>query len=451
MIKIDLDFFEKVIFVNCLKKDSPYLASCIDFLDGDLFKDKNIGAVVREIITFYQENNAVPSNTELRIRIVGTNQKEKLENAVKAIRGLDAEYAEEELIRNTEHFIKQRKLELLLEKVIDERAKDKQVDMDEYQRENEKIQSISLIDNLGLDYFGEFNRVTDYLQTDQKIFSSGYIGFDKAIGGGFFEEGKQFGVIGGETNVGKSIVLANIICNVLLQNKNVLLYTLEMSEMRYAKRLSSILTGIALSLLESEINNLKEYIDDFVNQYKSRLIIKEFPTKGASAKTLLAHSGLLKRRKSFEPNLIAFDYHALLRPSVQQQAKHSEMQYITQECRGLTYLVGAPGISVAQLNRTSHKSESPGLNTIAGSWDSIADEDFHANIWQTDEDREASFLRYIGAKARDGEKGISGFWNVDYDTLRLHEHIDPSDEIANLDRSVSQVISNDFSFSLDDL
>lgn len=448
MIKIDLDYFEKVIFLNSLKKDSPFLASCIDFLEGDLFKDKNIGAVISEIIDFYRTNNTIPSNTELRVRIVGNDQKDKLENAVKAIRGLDADFSEDELIRNTEHYIKQRKLELLLEKVIDERAKEKQVDMDEYQRENEKIHSISLIDNLGLDYFGDSSRIFDYLQTDQKVFSTGYLGFDEAIGGGFFEEGKQFGVIGGETNVGKSIVLANIICNALLQDKNVLLYTLEMSEMRYAKRISSILTGIALNQLDQRIDNLKEYIADFIEKYKSRLIIKEFPTKGASAKTLLAHAGLLRRRKAFEPGLIAFDYHALLRPSVVQAAKHAEIQYITQECRGLTYLLGAPGVSVAQLNRDSHKKESPGLNSIAGSWDSIADEDFHANIWQTDEDREASIIRYNGVKSRDGNKGVNGFWSIDYDTLRLTEHVDPNLALSKMDAVMDNSMAQ---FSLDDL
>jgi replicative DNA helicase len=447
MIKIDLDFFEKVIFVNALKKDSPYLASCIDYLEEGIFKDKNIGCIIGIIKDFFIENDVTPTNTELKIRVVSSQQKDKLENAVKAIRGLDVEYAEEELIRNTEHFIRQRKLEALLEKAIDERAKDKQIDMNEFQIENEKIHSISLIDNLGLEYFADSHRVVEYLQEKQNVFSTGYVGFDTAIGGGFFEEGKQFGCIGGETNVGKSIVLANIICNVLLQGKHVLLYTLEMSEMRYAKRISSILTGIAMSQLDTQIDNINEYIEDFKSKYQSRLIIKEFPTKGASAKTLLAHSGLLKRRKAFEPNLIAFDYHALLRPSTLQQAKHSEIQYITQECRGLTYNIGAPGISVAQLNRSSHRVESPGLNTISGSWDSIADEDFHANIWQTDEDREASILRYVGAKVRDGDKGHTGFWSVDYNTLRLHETRDTS-TLADVDIMAS---GNMLGFSLDDI
>lgn len=437
MAKIDLDFFEKIIFYNILKKDCTFLASCIDHLDKDLFKDKDIGIIVNIIKDFYLENSTTPTLTELKARVVSAQAKTHLENAIKTIRSLDNEYNEDELIRNTEHFLRQRKIEILLNKTIDQKITDKQVDLEEFQKESEQIHAISLIDNLGLEYFAEIDRVTDYFNQTDNIFSSGYLGFDQAIGGGFFHEGKQFGVIGGETNVGKSICLANIVVNVLLQNKNVLLYTLEMSEMRYAKRISSILTGIALANLPSSVDNFKEYIADFVRQHMSRLIIKEFPTKSVSAKTLLAHAGLLRRRKSFDPDFIAFDYHALLKPSVTQASKHTEMQFITQECRGLTYLLGAPGCSVAQLNRGSHKQESPGLNSVSGSWDMISDEDWHVNIWQTDIDREQNILRYIGEKARDGAKGYSDFWTIDYDTLKLTENEQASRDVPQVDREMT--------------
>jgi replicative DNA helicase len=443
MVKIDLDYFEKIIFCNSLKNNSPFLASCIEYLDKELFKDKDIGVIMEIIKSFYLEHSAIPTVTELKVRVASSQAKAHLEAAVKMIRGMDSDFNEEELIKNTEHFIRQRKLEVLLNRAIDEKATEKQIDLDSFQKESEEIHGISLINNLGLDYFAEIDRVVAYFDQKDTVFSSGYAGFDEAMGGGFFCEGKQFGCIGGETNVGKSIVLANIIVNVLLQNKNVLLYTLEMSEMRYAKRISSILTNIALANLPDNVGNFKDWIRDFVSQHMSRLIIKEFPTKSVSAKTLLAHAGLLKRRKAFEPNFIAFDYHGLLKPSVTQPSKHIEMQYITQECRGLTYLLNAPGCSVAQLNRSSHKQESPGLNSVAGSWDMISDEDWHVNIWQTDIDREANILRYIGEKARDGAKGHSNFWSIDYDTLKLTEDDTPPT------RSVSDIdnVMDNFDFN----
>ena len=190
----------------------------------------------------------------------------------------------------------------------------------------------------------------------RSVSQSRYRGLDDAFGGGFFKEGRSFYVLGGETNVGKSIVLANIIVNVLMQKLNVVLYTLEMSELRYAKRISSIITGIAMNQLGENISDYKDFIESFKNDYMSRLIIKEFPTKSVNAKQLTAYTRTLQRKKNFNPNLLAFDYHALLNPSIKQTAKHSELQFITQECRGMTYLFDAPGVSVTQLNRSSHKA-----------------------------------------------------------------------------------------------
>ena len=42
MSKIDLDFFEKIVIQQVLKKDNTYLASCVDHLEKELFKNKDI-------------------------------------------------------------------------------------------------------------------------------------------------------------------------------------------------------------------------------------------------------------------------------------------------------------------------------------------------------------------------------------------------------------------------
>jgi KaiC/GvpD/RAD55 family RecA-like ATPase len=48
---------------------------------------------------------------------------------------------------------------------------------------------------------------------------------------GFLEAGKSLYVFAGETNIGKSIFLGNIATNIAQQGKNVLVVTLEMSEL----------------------------------------------------------------------------------------------------------------------------------------------------------------------------------------------------------------------------
>lgn len=421
MSKIDLDYFENIIFLNCLKKDSVYLASCVEYLNKDLFKNKDIGAIVGIIKDFYLERDNIPTMTELKTRINTTELKGNLKDAIKCIKDLDIESNEKELIENTEYFLKQRSFENFLTSAIDKKLNIKEFDLEDAQREAEKIHSINLIDDLGLDYFGDNDKVVEYFLQKDNLISTGYKGLDLAFGGGLFKEGRALYCIGGETNVGKSILLANVVVNVLLQNESVVIYTFEMSAKRYAKRISSILTGIAISQLSERITNYKEFIEDFVRKYTCKLIIKEFPTRSVSAKHIFAYTKTLYRKKNFRAGLLAFDYHGLMNPSIRQQSKHGELQYITQEVRGLTYIFEAPGISVMQLNRGSHKIEKPGLDNISGSWDMASDLDGVVNIYQTDEDREQNILRYSGEKARDGEKNNSGFFDVEYETLRLTE------------------------------
>lgn len=440
MGKIDLDFFEKVLFQHCLKKDSLFLASCVEHLDSALFRDKNIGAIVQIIKDFYLENNSIPSHTELKIRINTSQLKTNLKNAIDSIRGLDQEYAELELLKNTEYFIKQRSFDNLLEKSIEQRVSTKELDLDNIQKENDRIQSISLIDNLGLDYFGDIDRVEKYLLQTDNLISCGYPTLDGAFGGGFMREGRAIYDIGGETNIGKSIYLANIAVNLIRNNENVVLISPEMSENRYAKRISGILTGIALANLPEEIDNFREYINDFISDHKAKLIIKEVATKSLSAKGIKAFIQQLERKKKFVPNLIAIDGHALLKPSTTQPSKHTEMQYIVQECRGLSYVFNAPVLTVAQLNRSSHKATNPGLDTMSASWDQLADFDAHVNIWQTDIDREENIIRFGGKKVRDGQKGIEGFLKIDYDTLRLYEVDSDNCESAMQEKNIGALL-----------
>lgn len=443
MSKIDLDFFEKIIFQQCLQKDSVYLASCIEHLDKSLFKNKDIGVIIDIIKQFYLETDAVPTVTELKIRISTSALKSSLRKAVDDVKELEKDYNDTELIKNTEYFLKQRNYYNLFESSISDFAEKKEIESDEFQKKVEKISAISLIDNLGLDYFGDNQRVVDYLLKTDVLLSTGYVGFDEALGGGLMAEGRAFYCIGGETNVGKSIVLANIAVNIILQNKNVIIYTLEMSEMRYAKRISAILTQIALATLPDHIEDYKKYIEDFKKKHISKLIIKEFPTKSINAKQLYAFTKTLEKKKGFIPNVLLFDYHTLMNPSVKQTAKHAELQYVTQECRGMTYLLNAPGITVAQLNRSSHKSVDPGLDATSGSWDMNSDFDGIVNLSQTDEDRESNIIRYSGKKARDGGKGKSGSFTIDYDTLRLTDD-DENVEIDNNGGSIESDMNFDF-------
>lgn len=445
MSQLNLDLYEKIIIFNCLKSgNEEYLASTIEYLTPELFESIDSQNVISLIKDFYIENDKVPNRTEILAKINSKPLQESFKSLLLEFKTLDKEYTLSELIKNTEIFIKQRSLLNNIETSLDEFSKTKAIDEERVLKEYDKIQSISLIDNLGMDFFKDADSFIKRLSEDQNFISTGYETLDREFGGGLFREGKAIYGIAGETNVGKSIVLGNIAANILLQSYNVVVVSLEMSEFRYAKRLASMLTGITQVDLASRSSDFIEFVTNYTSANSGRLFIKEFATGQVSAKHVAGYLKRLERKRGFNPDVIILDYHTLLKPSINQGSKHANMQFVTQEARALSYIFECPVLTAAQLNRSDGSIVSPELSRIAGSWDMLSDLDYLVNIWQTDEDREAELLRWSLRKARDSTRNIDHFWNIDYSTLRLG---DSETKLSGLNAEEQSIMVN----ILDDL
>jgi hypothetical protein len=105
--KLDLDYFESVLLYNALT-DSEYLSSIISYTDPSFFVDKNIGKVIDCISLFFTERGTVPSLTEIKARFVSEEDKKALAEIKTKLSGLQGPFNKEELISNTEKFLKER-------------------------------------------------------------------------------------------------------------------------------------------------------------------------------------------------------------------------------------------------------------------------------------------------------------------------------------------------------
>jgi len=444
MSKIDLDFFEKILMKNLLKKDGILLGSCIEYIGADIFKNENFSAIAQTIKDFYVERSAVPNFTELKTRFNTTKNKEHLKKAIDLIKNenIADECNEDELLANAEYFIKQRKTENLLEKAIDDKTEKQEIDLDDFQTEQETISNISLVDNLGLEYFAERSRVESILTEKDVFLSTGYKIVDEAFGGGMFKEGRAIYGVAGSTNVGKSLLVGNIGTNILRQNEDVVIITLEMSEKRYARRISGMLTGIALGEIGDRLLEYREYVDDFISDKTSRLVIKEFAAKSVTPTNIKSFIKKLERKKNFKPSVIILDYITLCKSTKSNVPKHDEFQYITQEVRGLSYIFECPLLTPAQLNRDGHRNNSADLDNMAGSYSMLGDFDNLTVMSQTDEDRELNRVLVKGKKSRDGALNGGGYLNIDYSTLRFFEEEDTEQSYED---SRSSILKKKFS------
>ena len=90
--------------------------------------------------------------------------------------------------------------------------------------------------------------------------------------------------------------MGNIACNMVKQNKSVLLISLEMSEMMYARRIAGSLAGLEVNALRDNTIALKSSIDNIKHKNtRGKLLIKEFPPSTITASQIKSFIDKIKQ------------------------------------------------------------------------------------------------------------------------------------------------------------
>ena len=433
---LDLDLYEIVLAYNILT-DSVYLASIIDFLEVSYFKNVDIKNIIKIILNFFKEHGNVPTHTEIKAYLTTDDLKNSFKAVVNLFVDMDKKFNKAELVENTELFLKEK---AVMQTLLDaaEKLDNKQLNSSELLTNVEKAVSINLSQNMGLELFSDIERFVQELHAEEPHIKSGWKWLDHKLGGGFLENGRALYVFAGETNVGKSIFLGNIASNVALQGKNVLLISLEMSEMMYARRLSSAVTSIPLSHLKEESEQLKQLIKDIGASKKSKIIIKEFPP------VTIPHQlkGYLKKliQKGIHIDLIVLDYLNLLHSPLGNNS-YERVLYNAQQIRAISYELNCPIVSATQLNRSGFNVDNPGLETISESIGLATTSDAIISIWQKDEDKELGIINIGLTKNRFGPNFGSIALKIDYNTLQIVEDdtINESEEAIQFSKTLTSL------------
>lgn len=424
---LDPEFYEIVIAYNILT-DEPYLASMIDHLDEKFFENKNISKVINLITTFYRKRSAVPTLTEIKGYLTTDDLKSAFKNVVNLFENFDKNFNKDELYENSERFLKEKAVYHTLMEVA-ERSADSDLNTSEILTKFEKACNISLAADLGLDYFNDIDKHIHDLKTKDDTVSCGWPWLDKKLDGGFLENGRAIYVFAGETNIGKSIFLGNIAKNIADQGKTVLLISLEMSELVYAKRVTTNLTQIPIRDLHSRTDDIESCVKQYRSTHsKSKVIVKEFPPSTVTCRHIKGYIKKLTDR-GIKLDAIVVDYVNLLR-SDQGTNSYERIKYATEELRALSYVFGCPIITATQLNRQGYSEVNPGLETVGESYGLAATADAIFSIWREEEDIDMGVLKLGVMKNRFGENYGTVMMEIDYDTLTLKE---ASEQVQNID------------------
>ena len=413
MSKLDLDYFENILIYKSLT-DSGYLASIADFVKPEYFKNKSIASIFNIIKDFSEKRNKLPTATEIKSYLVSDEQKESFKGLVKSFSDIDNTLDKDELYDNTEQFLKEKAVYHTMLNVAEDVSKGK-VDTSVVLDKFEKSCNINLVTDLGLDFYGDVDKLIDDLNSVERYIPSKWEWLDNCLGGGFLEAGKALYVFAGETNIGKSIFLGNIASNIAEEGKNVLLVTLEMSELLYARRICSNVTKIPMKELAQNSASIKHGM----SQQGGKIFIKEFPPATITVNQLKAFVKKFEEQ-GIKLDAIVLDYLNLMHSTVGNNS-YERIKHVTEQVRAMSYLFNCPIISATQLNRAGFDTDNPDLATISESIGLAATADAIISIFQNEEDRGIGVIRLGMMKNRYGPRGNTQAMRIDYSTLTIEQ------------------------------
>jgi len=421
---LDLDYYEKVICYRALF-DSTYLASIVDYIKPKYFKSKNVAKIFEIINDFYTKREKLPTLTEVKAYLTTDEYRESFKQLVESFRDIDKNIDKNELYDNTEKFIKEKSVYHTMLEVASDIAKG-DIDTSDILNKFETSCNINLVTDRGLDLYRDVDLLVEDLTSVQKAIPSTWEWLDDALNGGFLENGRSLYVFAGETNIGKSIFLGNVATNIANQGKNVLLVTLEMSELLYARRICTNVSKIPLKELAINTPSLRQSLKEQEDSGKGRIFIKEFPPSTITPNQLKA---FIKKivDQGIKIDAIVLDYLNLLHSTVGSNS-YERIKNVTEQVRAMTYIFNCPVISATQLNRGGFSTANPDLATISESVGLAATADVIVSIYQNEEDRELGIIRLGMMKNRYGPRGHTQAMRIDYSTLTITQAEDSLNE-----------------------
>jgi replicative DNA helicase len=437
-MKLDYDYFEKIIAYKAIT-DAVYLTSIADYVKPEYFEDKNIAFYFKVVNEYYEKRNKLPTFTEIKTYLINEPLRKGFKKLLESFKEIDAAIDKDELYQNTEQFLRERSALQTMIETADAMANGTIDPMTIYSK-FETCCSINLVTDLGLDMYKDINKLIDNILRVDSTLSSGWPWLDDAIGGGFRADGKGLYIFAGQANIGKSIFLGNVAANIAEQGKNVLVISLEMSEMVYAERIASNVTKIPMKDFKYNAPLLREALEEKRDSGTGKIFIKEFPPSTVTPKQIAAFIKKLKDTGE-QIDAVVIDYVNLLHTTFGSNS-YERIKHICEQVRAMSYIFACPFISATQLNRGGYDSENPGMDNLSESIGLAATADVILSIYQNEEDLELGIIRLGMMKNRYGPRGMTQAMVIEYLTLTITQSSEQEESMRDEDISLMEHFSD---------
>jgi archaellum biogenesis ATPase FlaH len=391
------DFQESLCHLMLI--DRPFADQMYEVIDIGFLELKFLQAFIK-LIQNYREKFGVHPSEDIMKTIMRSELGNELESVQQQIRGFFAriyrsDVADAEYIKATAlDFCRKQKLKGAMLKSVK-------------LLENSSFDEISQVINDALKLGADSNHGHDYIKDFEQRFifkarnpvRTGWDEIDnithQGLGNG------ELGVVIAPAGAGKSMALVHLGAQAVMDGKNVIYYTLELSETVVGSRFDSCITKVPLGSLK----NFKEEIYEKIQDLEGKLIVKEYPTKSSSVATLKNHLEKVINR-GFKPDVILVDYADLLRPISTLREKRHELETIYEQLRGLAQEYKCCVWTASQTNRSGLNAEVITMESISEAFNKCFVADFIFSISRTAEDKLNNQGRVFIAKNRNGVDGV---------------------------------------------
>jgi replicative DNA helicase len=233
---------------------------------------------------------------------------------------------------------------------------------------------------------------------------------------------KELGVILAPTSRGKSMFLKHIAEHNLRQNRNCLIFTLEMSEDRYLERFDMSLAEVTASELTSRQEHVEKVLTEKEEVFKSRLHIKEYGSKRATVSTLMAYTERLKNG-GFYPDFIVIDYADELSAETTFKEERHNISHIYKTLRGWAVEENVPIWTASQANRASLAKKVVTVGDVAEDFSKAQIADVILALCQTKKEYDEQQMRIFIAKNRDSPAKVEVSIDTDFYHGRFYSDI----------------------------
>jgi replicative DNA helicase len=396
--KFGQDFQTKVI--SCLVTDSKFLDQLTEILHSKFFDSDSNKWIVDSIMKYHTQYKRSPSMeifkvlvTEIKEPILQQAVIDQLRNIYAKIGNLDLEYVKD---RFRDFCIEQNLKQVIL----------KSVDLletgnyDKIKTEVDKALKVGQEIDLGHDYILDM----ETRHSDEEMRST--VPTDWSVINDLMDGGlgpAELGVVVAPSGVGKTWILTAIGAAAVKQGKSVVHYSMELSEKYVGDRYDCVFTNIPTN----EIKEKKEQVERKVRGLKGKLLIKYFPPKSITTKTLETHIEKMIASGN-KPDLVIIDYADLVLPF----NRGNDSAYVDQgsvyiELRALGGIMELPVWTASQTNRSGLESEVIEADKIADSYAKVMNADFIMSWSRKSKDKINSTARAHIMKNRFGQDGIT--------------------------------------------